>query len=114
VAINYSLYQLLTIIIMKHLNELADFYKEEFVVCRMEDLDQQHDKLREYRELYTEYLESIDQIEDMDEKKISNESFDKLKCLVTLMVSETERFHYLAGLNDALQVFEKNQERGEN
>jgi predicted transcriptional regulator len=105
-ALNYSLYQLVTVIIMKHLNELTDVYQEEFVVYRMENLDRQHENVREYRELSGEYAELIDQIKARGEKKLSDESFDKLKRLVTLRVSETERFHYLAGLNDARRVFE--------
>jgi hypothetical protein len=105
-VINYSLYQIVTIIIMNYLDELEEIYKEELFVCRMEDLDEQHDKIREYHELSTEYAELIDQIEAMDEKKLSKELFYKLVRLVTLMVNETEKFHYLAGLNDAKKVFD--------
>jgi hypothetical protein len=106
---NYSLYQLVTVIIMKHLNELTDVYQEEFVVYRMENLDRQHETIREYRELSGEYAELIDQIKARDGKKLSDESFDKLKRLVTLRASETERFHYLAERNDARRMFEISQ-----
>jgi hypothetical protein len=106
VALNYSLYQLVTLIIMKHLDELANVYQKEFIIHRMGDLDRQHDQIREYRELFTEYAELIDEIEALDEKELSDQSFDKLKRLFALIISETEKFYYLAGLHDARQVLE--------
>jgi hypothetical protein len=69
-------------------------------------IDNLYDQIREYRELYTEYAELIDEIEALDEKELSDQSFDKLKRLVTLIISETEKFYYLAGLHDARQVLE--------
>jgi hypothetical protein len=48
----------------------------------------------------------IDEIEALDEKELSDQSFDKVKRLVTLIISETEKFYYLAGLHDARRVLE--------
>jgi hypothetical protein len=103
--LNYSLYQLINIILLKHLNELDVFWKDEMVICRMEELDMEHDKIQEYRELYVDYSKLADQIHDIDDKEQWNEALDELNCLVTLRMSETAKFHYLTGLNDAMQVF---------
>jgi hypothetical protein len=112
--INYSLYQLVTLILMKHLEELDDFFgedlkdyfKTEFISCRMNELMQQYDKIQRYQELNDRYNNLIAEIVAMDDKEQRDSMTRDLEELIIESMCEAAQFHYLAGLNDALRVFD--------
>jgi hypothetical protein len=103
---NYSLYQLITLILMKHLDEMEDEYKGDFIGYRMEEMAIKHNQVKEYQEFNDKYSILIDRIEAMEDKKQRNEMLDELKDLVVERMGESEEFYYMTGLNDARQVFD--------
>jgi hypothetical protein len=96
--------QLITIILLKHLNRLNALWEDEAVANRMDELDGEYTKTLEYQEFRDEYLKLYNQIHDTDDKEQRNEALFELDNIVGNMVIKTEKFHYLAGFHDAMQV----------
>jgi hypothetical protein len=106
VVINHSFYQLVTLILMKHLEEFSDFCQDELISGRMSELTQQHNKIQDYRELNDEYDKLIAAIAAVDDKEQRDSKVGDLDDLIVARMCEAEQFCYLAGLNDARRVFE--------
>jgi hypothetical protein len=103
--LNYSIYQLKTIMLLKHLNDLNAFWENQIVTNRIYEWDEEHLKTQEYRELGDEYSKLFNRIHDTDDKELRNEALFELDSLIGSKLVETEKFHYLAGFKDAMQVF---------
>jgi hypothetical protein len=99
-----SVFQLRVIILLKHLDHLNAIREDEAIARRMEELNKEHVKTQEYQELDGEYsqLKSVRDTEDQEQR---NKALFELDRLIVDMLAETEKFHYLAGVHDAMQVY---------
>jgi hypothetical protein len=61
---DYSVYQLKTIILLKHLNNLNAIWEDKVVTCRIDELDEEHLKNQEYQQLTAEYSQLFNRIRD--------------------------------------------------
>jgi hypothetical protein len=96
--------QLKAIILLKYLTRLTDSWEDEAIDRRMEELDAEHHKDREHRKLYGEYSGLIDRIEATGDQEQRYNALFELDAVIGDMLAETGRFHYLAGLYDAMRV----------
>jgi hypothetical protein len=101
---NCLITQLNSITFLQHLTRLIDSWNDEAVDRRMEELDAEHLKDPEHRKLYDEYSQLIDRIENTGDKELRYNALFELDIVIGDILAETGRFHYLAGINDAMQV----------
>jgi hypothetical protein len=101
---DYSVYQLKTIILLNHLNDLNAIWEDKVVTCRIYELDEEHLKNQEYQQLTAEYSQLFNRIRDTDDQKQRNEALFEFDSLIGRMLVKTQKFHYLAGFNDAMPV----------
>jgi hypothetical protein len=102
---NYSNCQLITIILLKHLNELNAVWEDQIINRRVFELEEEHDQTSECRELGDEYYKLFDRMRDSDDKEQLKEALFEFDSVVGSRLFETEKFFYLAGMNDVMQIF---------
>jgi hypothetical protein len=102
---NYLNCQLITIILLKHLNELNAVWEDQIINRRVFELEEEHDQTSECRELGDEYSKLFDRMRDSDDKEQWKEALFEFDSVVGSRLFETEKFFYLAGMNDVMQIF---------
>jgi hypothetical protein len=70
----------------------------------MYELDEEHLKNQEYQQLTAEYSQLFNRIRDTDDQEQRNEALFEFDSLIGRMLVKTQKFHYLAGFNDAMPV----------
>jgi hypothetical protein len=107
--LDYRITQLKTILLRKYLNELSavweDQWEEHIINRRIYELEKERDGVPECRKLGDEYSKLFDRMRDSADKKQWKDALFELDSLVGSRLFETEKFHYLAGVYDALRIF---------
>lgn len=93
--------QLKALILLKHLTRLTDSWGDEAIDLRLEELDAELLEDQKHRELYGEYSQLIDKIENSGDQELRYKALFELDIVIGDLLAETGRFHYLAGINDA-------------
>jgi hypothetical protein len=90
---------------LKHLIHLNALCEDELIASRLEELNQEYVKTQECQELNEKYFKLFHDIQaNNDQEQIKNAVFE-LDNLIVSKLAETQKFHYLAGINDAMKVF---------
>jgi replicative DNA helicase len=97
--------QLTTMILLKLFTRLTGSLENEAIARRMEELDVKQLTDPEHRKLYEEYSSLFDRIEVAADQELRYNALFELDIVIEDKLAETGRFHYLAGLNDAMRVF---------
>jgi hypothetical protein len=104
--------QLRNVILLNHLLKLNSnaVWKDEIVACRIEELENEYKETQKYQELNVDYsrlYDSIynDLIYNTDDEKQRYHVLFELDNLIVEMMDDVEAFYYLAGINDAMQIF---------
>jgi hypothetical protein len=101
-----SVSQLRVIILLKHLDHMNATREDEAIARRMEELDKEYIETKEFQKLEKEYSRLFKLIHDTEDKEQRNKAFCQLDRLTVDMMAETAKFYYLAGVHDAMQVYD--------
>ena len=103
--LDYSTCQLITIKLLKHLNRLNVLWEDQVVNHHVFELEEEHNQVPEYRELGDEYSKLFAQMRNSDDKEQWEKMLFEFDSVVGSRLFEAEKFFYLAGFNDAMQIF---------
>jgi hypothetical protein len=103
--LNYSVCQLITMIILKHLSRLNALCEDELIDCRLEELNQEYVKTQEYQELSEKYFKLFHDIQANNDQEQFKEDVFEIDSLMVSKLAETQKFYYLAGIHDTMKVF---------
>jgi hypothetical protein len=107
--LDYRITQLKTILLRKYLNELSavwdDQWEDHLINRRIYELEKERDEVPECWKLGDEYSKLFDRMRDSADKEQWKEALFEFDSLVGSRLFETEKFHYLAGVYDALRFF---------
>jgi hypothetical protein len=103
--LNYPTYQLITIILLKHLYRLNAVWEDKVIFNRIYELDEEYEKIPEYQELTEKQQQLLEQLFESDAKEQRREALLEFDSLKVRELTLAKKLYYLAGIKDALQIF---------
>jgi hypothetical protein len=102
---DYSLAQLKTSLLVKHLNELNALWEENIVLQRIYELDEEYAHTREYQERSTGQEQLIQQLLESDDRQRRRDMLIEFDSVNGSELTAAKKYFYLAGMKDALRIF---------
>jgi hypothetical protein len=102
---DYHLNQLLTILLLQRLYESKVRWEKQIVMKRIYELDEEYAKTEEYQEFSAAQEQLFQKLLESDDKQRRRDTLIEFDSANGGELLATKKFFYLAGLNDALRMF---------
>jgi hypothetical protein len=102
---DYHLTQLLTVLLLQRLYESNVRWEKQIVMKRIYELDEEYAKTKEYQEFSAGQERLFQELMESDDKQRRREALIEFDGANGGELLAAKKFFYLAGLNDALQMF---------
>jgi hypothetical protein len=102
---DYRITQLTTILLLKHLNELNAVWEEQIVFKRIYELEAEFSKTGEYQEFSAEQQQLFQQLLENNDQQQRCDMLFEFDSVNGSELTAAKKFFYLAGMNDAMRIF---------
>jgi hypothetical protein len=102
---DYHLNQLLTILLLQRLYESKVRWEKQIVMKRIYELDEEYAKTEEYQDFSAEQEQLFQALLESNDKKIRRDTLIEFDSANGGELLAVKKFFYLAGLNDAMRMF---------
>jgi hypothetical protein len=102
---DYCITQLKTILLLKHLNGLNAVWEDQIIFERILELENEYEKNQEYQKLAAEQQQLFQQLLESDDREQRNNTLIEYDGVNGNELIAAKQFYYLAGINDAMRIF---------
>jgi hypothetical protein len=102
---DYHLNQLLTVLLLQRLYELNVRWEKQIVMKRIYELDDEYAKTEEYQEFSAAQEQLFQELIESDDKQRRRDTLIEFDSANGGELLAAKKFFYLAGLNDAIGIF---------
>jgi hypothetical protein len=102
---DFRIAQLLTVFLLQHLYDSNVRWEKQIIFNRIYELDEEYAKTREYQEFSAEQERLFQQLLESDDQQRRRDTLIDFDSANGGELLAAKRFFYLAGLNDALGMF---------
>jgi hypothetical protein len=102
--VNYSTCRLITMVLLKYLNDLNVLWEEEAIFQRIYELEEEYAKTQECQELATEYAKLFDRFVKSEDQR-QREAIFEFDSHKGSELAAAKKFFYQAGINDTMRIF---------